>query len=250
MIERDEQHRYWNVDRFGRQEMLGVTRTIVSAGLVDDSYFTDLSRGRGKLVHFFCERIATKQPIDVGIHQSVVGYLVALRKWLDRFAPTINGAEVIKGDLVRLLAGQVDLDLSKMLGSKAVVEVKTSEPTAWHGLQLAPYAYLLDKKKWIDRARFGLYLKPNGNYRMKEYDNHRDLDTFLEAHSMLMWRVRHGSYERPYGRREFNPDSRTTDSSGPIPDGEAGIWRSDSDGNSSPVNAGDDWGEGSIERDF
>lgn len=176
-----------------------MTRTLVEANLVDDEYFSERARGRGKLVHLFAEMIMTNtlnRPVD----SSIVGFLIALRKFLEKYAPTVNGAEVMLAHLFRLLAGTVDLDVL-LLGGPAVVEIKTGTPADWHGLQLAPYAFLLDGTKWLQRARFGLYLNERGGFRLKEYDEYSDLDTFFRAHEMLHWRVKHGSFERPYGRK-------------------------------------------------
>ncbi len=237
MIERNDKHQYWSVNGHGREELLGVTRTLVESNLIDSEFFTDLSRGRGKFVHYIAERLVTNRPLEDGIHESVLGYVIGLRKFLDRHAPQIHGAEVVKGDTVRKLAGTVDLDLF-MEGGRGIVEIKTSNPTPWHGLQLAPYAYLLDGPKWLDRARWGLYLTPNGGYRLKEYDDHTDLDYFLRAHELLLWRCRYGNFERPYGRRHgirFDNDA--------IPNDPATIGGSGEDGYPSADYAGDDSGE-------
>jgi hypothetical protein len=160
-------------------------------------------------VHYFCERIATNRLGPIGVPDAVVGYLTGLRRFLDKHAPTIHGAEIIAADLPRLFAGGIDLDCA-LLGGPAVVEVKTSNPTAWHGLQTAPYAYLLDGPRWMNRARFGLYLTERGGFRLKQYDDHMDLERFFDALNVLHWRVRHGSYDRPYGkawRKEWQSES-------------------------------------------
>jgi hypothetical protein len=199
MIERTDDHRYFFVDARGRHEALGVTRTLIEANLVDDEYFNDLGRGRGKLVHEFAERLATNtlsKPIDV----SALGYMRAFRRFLDEYGPEVHGAEVVLGHVARRLAGTCDLDVV-MRGSKAVVDIKTGSPSDWHGLQLAPYAFLLDGVPWMKRARFGLYLKETGGFRIKEYDEISDLDYFFRAHELLHWRVNHGSFEKPYGRK-------------------------------------------------
>jgi hypothetical protein len=198
-LERDESHRYWYTDDQGRRELLGVTRTLIEGNLVDDEYFTDRARGRGKLVHLFAEMILTNT-LDRPVDQSVIGPLIGLRKFLDMYAPTIHGAEAMLAHVVRLLAGQIDLDVS-ILGGPAVIEIKLSQPSIWHGLQLAPYAFLLDGTKWMSRARFGLYLNDRGGFRLKEYDEQSDLDYFFRAFELLHWRVRHATFERPFGRK-------------------------------------------------
>lgn len=205
-VSRDELHRYWIAEPSGAvHQALGVTRALVGAGLVDDTYFSDRVRGRGKLAHVFAQKLATNT-LDGPIDAAILPYMIGLRRFLDKYGPTIHNAEVMLGNLARLLAGTVDLDVT-MLGGPGAVELKLSQPTQWHGLQLAPYSYLLDGAKWLGRARWGLYLTERGGYRLKEYDDPTDLEVFFRAHELLHWRVKHGTYERPYGRSERGSDN-------------------------------------------
>lgn len=223
-LERDADHRYW-FRRHGaaeRQEAIGVTRSLIESNIVDDTYFTDLARGRGRLAHVVAERILTNT-LTAPIDAAILPQMVALRKWLDRYGPIVRNAEVMIVNPNRLLAGTLDIDV-EIEHADAVVELKLSEPTPWHGLQLAAYAYLLDGPNWMRRQRFGLYLKPTGGYRFKEYDDVTDLDYFLRAHELLHWRIKHGTYDKPYGRRVGNGG---TDS---FIRGEIGDWRNGVDG--------------------
>jgi hypothetical protein len=223
-VERDSEHRYWIVECGQRIQAIGVTRTLVESGLVDDSYFSDKARGRGRLAHFFAERIATNTLSFSPVDTSIVGFMIGLRRFLDRYTPTVINAEVLLANAPKLLAGTADLDVY-MLGALGVIEIKTGTPTPWHGLQLAPYAYMLDGSKWLDRVRWGLYLTERGGFRLKEYDDPTDLDYFLRAHELLHWRIKHGSHERPYGRRaRSEPDTFVDDNSGD--------WRDSLDGDS------------------
>lgn len=202
-----------------------MTRTLIEAGLIDDSYFSDKARGRGRLAHYVAEKILTNQangPIDA----AVLPYMLGLRKFLDRYAPVIVNAEVMMLNPNLLLAGTVDID-ARIDHAQAVIEIKTGEPTPWHALQLAPYAYLLDGAKWMSRQRLGLYLNLRGGFRLKEYDGVTDLDYFMRAFELLHWRVLHGSYDKPYGRdrRDRGGDSIVLD--------DAGDWRNGLDGNTS-----------------
>lgn len=199
-VERDGDHKYWltRVEGGPREQAIGVTRTLVEANLIDDTYFSDKARGRGRMVHHFVERIATNtldKPIDV----SVLGQLIGFRKFLDTFAPEVHNAETILINPNRLLAGTIDLDVT--IGhAKAVIEIKPSSPVPWHSLQLCAYSFLLDGPKWMQRQRLGLYLSARGGFRLKEFDEPSDLDYFLRAHELLHWRIKHGSHERPYGK--------------------------------------------------
>lgn len=203
-VERDSDHRYWIIRGSKRQEAVGVTRSLVEANLVDDTYFSDRVAGRGRLAHFFAHRVVTNT-LNEPIPDSMTGYMVALRKFLDQYGPTIHNAEVIAGNPNRLLGGTIDLDV-EIFGGDATIELKLSSPTLWHGLQLAPYSFLLEPTNWLRRGRFGLYLKPTGGFRIYEYDDPRDLDVFFRAHELLHWRISHGTNNRPYGKRTDHSD--------------------------------------------
>lgn len=209
-IERDDQHRYFVTMRNVRREMIGVTRSLIAANLVDDEWFNDAGRARGQLVAHFAEKIATNT-VDVPIPESITGYLVGLRKFLDKYGPKVICAEVIMADPARQLAGTVDLELAGLLGSDATVDIKTGAPEDWHGLQTAAYAYLSKRATWMSQRRFGLYLSATGGFRLKEYDAVEDLDAFFRVHDTLRWRIAHGSFERPYGRSELDTRTRVLD---------------------------------------
>lgn len=227
-VRRDDDHRYWLHCGSGvEREALSVTRTIVEANLVDDTYFTDVARGRGKIVHAFVERMAIDSLADVIIPEYLLGWLTAFRRFLDRYAPTVNAAEVIAANVGRLVAGTIDLDLV-LMGGAAIVEVKTSDPSPWHGLQTAPYAWLRYGPHWLDVARFGLHLKPSGGFRLKQHERLDDLDRFLNAADLLHWRIEHGTHGRPFGRRA-NGEYGDTGLAGNVVDGTSGEWRTPSD---------------------
>lgn len=206
-VERTDDHRYFITSGTDRIEAVSTTRVIVESNLVNDAYFTDESRLRGKIVHSFVEQIATNtlnRPIDVAI----LGYLQALRSALDKEKPNVIGAEVVLGNLARLFAGTVDIE-AIWKKFDAIYEVKTSGAEPWHALQTAAYAYLKAGPKWMKIKRFALYLRANGSARLIEHDDHRDLDYFFRALEMLQWRIERGTYERPYGRNRIDGGNGT-----------------------------------------
>lgn len=207
MIERTEDHRYFITSGADRIEAVSTTRAIVESNLVDDEFFTDEGRMRGKVVHSYVEQIATNtlnRPIDVAI----LGYLTALRSALDRERPKIIGAEVVLGNLARLFAGTIDLE-AIWKKFDAIYEVKTSPFEPWHGLQTAAYAYLKAGPKWMKVKRFGLYLRASGGFKLHEFDDHPDLDYFFRALDLLHWRIERGTHDRPYGRRSRTGSHRS-----------------------------------------
>lgn len=229
MIERTADHRYFLIERGDREELVSTTRCIVEANLVDDEFFSEAGRLRGRLVHSFVERIATKT-LDRPIDATALPYLIGFRKALDREKPKVIAAEAVYGNRARRYAGTIDLDVV-VARRPTFWEVKTTQPAPWHALQLAAYAYLKYGPKWLNCDRFGLYLNASGGYRLKQYDDPSDLDAFFWCLNLLTKRIAWGSYERPYGRRSIQPiavGTGTDDSA--IPDDDFGNWRSRDDG--------------------
>lgn len=228
MIERTEDHRYFRIEHGAREEYLSTTRAIVEANLVDDDFFTDAGRLRGRLVHTFVERIASNT-LDRPIDTTVLPYLIGFRKVLDRERPTVIATESVIGNAARRYAGTIDLELRQ--GRRDLIwEIKTGQPEPWHGLQLAAYAYLKAGPKWLDVERFGLYLNASGGARLKQYDDAADLDAFFWCLNLLHTRVKWGSYDRPYGRRRDRFGTTGGHISGPATDDHFGNGRNRDDG--------------------
>lgn len=64
----------------------------------------------------------------------------------------------------------------RWMGALWVVEIKTGAPDGWHGLQLAAYAMLTNA-----RGRIGVYLRPDGWYRVRVYDDPGDQARWMET---------------------------------------------------------------------
>ena len=74
----------------------------------------------------------------------------------------------------------VDL-IGELNGKPVVIDTKTGSPAPWHGLQICAYEWMEREHDGIGRERFGLYLKKDGRYRLKEYAKLSDYVEFAEA---------------------------------------------------------------------
>lgn len=93
------------------------------------------------------------------------------------------------------IPGTVDR-IGKLFGIKSTIDIKTSNkfPIST-GLQTAAYQEIykanVSKKEWA-KKRYGVLLKPNGKYELKEYDKISDWSVFLSAVSVYRWKVLNG----------------------------------------------------------
>lgn len=69
-----------------------------------------------------------------------------------------------------------------------LVDIKTGAPEAWHGLQLSGYQF---EDSWKKDRRWGLYLKEDGKYQLKEYKDAADRPIFLAAVTLCHYQRRH-----------------------------------------------------------
>lgn len=172
-VYRNADHTYW----YAGQRIPSVTGAINAAGLVDARWFTPAARDKGTAVHAFTEWLDRRLPVDVA-PMIAVGECQAYRKFLDDYGPVwaTDGIESARVHTTRLYGGKADRYADDLLGGPAVLEIKTGAPSSWHGVQLAGYQGLRPTG-----ARFVLYLRPDGTYRLIRCRELSDYRTFAEA---------------------------------------------------------------------
>lgn len=72
---------------------------------------------------------------------------------------------------------------------QVILDIKTGDPSPWHGLQLAGYAAAAGLDRNV--VRFGVYLREN-TYHVEEYFDPNDLTVFMGALAGQNWKERHG----------------------------------------------------------
>ena len=152
--------------------LISVTQILTLAGRIDDRWFTEESRDRGIAVHKLTE------DMDRGGHfiipPGLGGYADAYAKFLAVVRPTYAGSEVEATSDLYELGGRIDRVLADLWGFPGILDFKTGDPLPWHGQQLAGYNLILPSG-----PRWACYLRPNGSYALKQYDDPQDHREFV-----------------------------------------------------------------------
>ena len=178
-------HRYWMGDR----ELLSVTGALTDAGVIDAEWFTDDAAQRGTYIHKACALMDDGQ---LGaVDPTYAPYVAAYETFLRDVKPEWAYIEHRVCDPVRGYAGTLDR-LGFLQGQWAIVDLKSGGPAPWHRVQLAAYARLMPHATGIKPARFGLYLRKDGTYRLEPFTDRTDEATFFAALTIAAFRRRHG----------------------------------------------------------
>ncbi len=178
-VRRDDAHRYWTPD--GR-EVIGVSRALKTAGLIDDRWFREQDTIRGTAVHQALEVMdgtTDNDPPRVVVNPDYHGYIYAYQKFTKEcdLGPVVFNEQAF-ADPTLGFAGTVDR--VRYVGSTlACIDIKTGLPLAWHRIQLAAYCHLV--KLATHHAivkRWGLYLRQDGSYSFIPYSDRADWDVF------------------------------------------------------------------------
>jgi len=179
------QHRYWT----GPRELIAVTQVLLTAGVIDSTWFTPAARDRGARVHAALEQLERHEPCT--IHTAYEPYLEGYRQFLRDAKPVWQGIETPVADLALGYAGRPDR-WGTLQRDPVVVEIKTGAVPPWAPLQLVAYARLaLDGKSAIRRRRLVVQLLPTGRYTTREYpviNFGRDERVFLTALAVAQWK--------------------------------------------------------------
>lgn len=196
-----ETHEY----RLNGNVIAGCTSVIKTSGLVPfafaDEDILERKRDLGKEVH----KVRHLYDIEeLGNYDNrIKPYLHA---WIDfrektNFKPILSEVQTI-GFVNGLPFGmQIDC-FGELGGADTVVEVKTGEVYPHHGVQLAGYAAGLPHEKlttpfarFMSRRRVAVQLKPNGRFKLENFDARSDFEMFASALYVSSWKRR---YEKTY----------------------------------------------------
>jgi hypothetical protein len=153
--------------------MLRVTEALTLAGLVDAQWFTEASSARGTAVHAACALDDAGDLDESTVHPAVAPYLSGWRRFRAEMQPEILTIEEgVRHEPYRY-RGTLDRRM-KLRGIEGVGDIKTGAPLASHPIQLAAYALTFDRPL----ARWGIYLREDGSYRIEECRDRRDFDVW------------------------------------------------------------------------
>jgi hypothetical protein len=166
-----------------------VTQVLTEAGLLCTDFCTEEGRQRGSAVHTACHYYDEGDLDLESVDPSIQGYLEAYIKWR---TDTGNRPDWIETP-IRSQAYAGIPDRIMILRPRALWDLKSGPYQHWHRLQAAAYVNMLDDP-W-SYSRFGLYLRTDGTYSIKEFPKSeyaRDLNTFLSCLNIYNWRKIYG----------------------------------------------------------
>lgn len=167
------------------QSLPRVSAILKDAGLIDTRWFTDEVRDRGTAVHAACHYLDEGDLDETTIDPVVQPYLEAYKRFQrDASGHDWTWIECPQQDPLGQYRGTPDRILC--CRPRALWDLKTGCHFAWHKYQLASYVNMLDDP--YSYRRFGLYLKKDATYQVREFpqtDYARDLDVFRAA--LTLW---------------------------------------------------------------
>lgn len=170
-----------------------VTKILADAGLVDTTWFTAEGCERGQMVHLACQYLDEGDLDEDSLDPALMGYVEAYKSFrAQQGACEWEWIECPRQDPMGLYRGTPDRIV--IVRPRSLWDLKGGAPLRWHAIQTAAYVNMLPDP--YSYRRFGLYLKPNGQYSVREYpraDYQRDLNVFMSALTLHNWRDHHGT---------------------------------------------------------
>lgn len=173
--------------------------TFLQVGYVDDRYYTEESRYRGQYVHRATHLIDEGDPdIWKTIYAEATHFLPFIEAYCEfkevyKFKPRMREIPIYCPAMVPIVVGNITLMVpqsygvtpdgeGKILdGDDAIVELKTGTMMWWTAVQTAAQDIGISAfdLRPIFRRRFGVELKKNGKFRVKEFTEEDDYHLWL-----------------------------------------------------------------------
>lgn len=198
-------HRYL----LGDVELPGITRVLKESGLTTEFSYHPEALRRGTWVHSFTQYYDENDLDWSQVPDEWMGYVIAWERFRKQtgFAPLLIEKPLYHP--VMMFAGMPDREGLFPDMSHAIVEIKTGPIQPSAALQTGAQEILIaaTDEAPVKRKRMAVQLKPNGQYSIELFTNHRDGNMFLAALSLHSWRKQHGIHhrdERNHGSEDPN----------------------------------------------
>lgn len=175
----------------GRQ-VPSVTQILGDMGLVDTNWLAESGRKRGTMVAAATQLFDQGKTIVYGRFPDIVsendlrGYVHAWDTFKAIASFLVTGIELAVCNETHGYAGTLDR-LGVCAGKyRAIVDIKTGGAMPSYPLQTAGYANCLEGY----HRRYGVTLRKDGTYRVKEHKGRDDRNLFLAAVSLWHWKER------------------------------------------------------------
>lgn len=153
--------------RVGNQVIISVTQAIKMAGLINNEWFTEESRNRGRIVHLATQFDDEGDLDEATIDPMILPYVEAARKFK---ADTGFKPELIEQRIYHPTfgyAGTVDR-VGTMGKHRVVLDYKSGVVPFWCRLQTAGYSGAMEHGSQY--LRYGVQLKPDATYKISAYE--------------------------------------------------------------------------------
>lgn len=187
----------------GSEFLPSVTQIVDAPGLYpfgnaneDPSFYME----RGRLVHLACHYDDKGTLDEDDVDPIIRPRLEAYRKWKRESGAKIVSSEVPLWHPRMRYAGTID-KLARWCGMDSLIELKCGPNVPAYGIQTAGYMLMVELPESMEllgiarpltmmRQRFGLYLKPDGTYKLTEHRNPDDAAIFKHALAIYHWKQR------------------------------------------------------------
>jgi len=176
----NEENHWYELDG---QYVPSVTQVLKDQGFIDDQWFTEYGKTRGKFVHKIIEWHVKGELDNSTVDDNLLGYLDAWVQFVKDTGFVSLYTEKPFASLTHKFAGIPDC-VGSMNGMDAVLDIKSGAIGPATSLQLAGYEILIDSRL----NRFALQLKEDGKYSLKEFKARTDRGVFLSAVSCWWWK--------------------------------------------------------------
>lgn len=179
----------------GSRVFMSVTEALKLNGYIDTTWFDTWTRERGRMIHEYTA-MYDRGLLDTSCMDPVViPYMEAYWKFLRE-----TGFEVFQDYIEKPMvsvaygfAGTPDR-IGKLFGDRSIVDFKSGRVADWVALQTGGYA-ILDSDQWnspnrttAKLKRYGLELRGDGNYALREFADRRDRAVFMGVLTSALWK--------------------------------------------------------------
>lgn len=186
-------------------EFVTCTTALKLAGIIDFKFGgSQFKTNRGTAVHDEIEGLLTKPVAEI---EEAFGRLKGMEgegpfAAFLKFRREVQFEVLLDGEGLPLVerkiwhpagfAGKLDC-AAKINGFPAILDFKTGQPALFHGPQLCGYLFgLWGEDPPEDVRRYGLYLRGDGSYKLKGYEDEDDFEVFLSAVAVARWKLKNG----------------------------------------------------------
>jgi len=173
--------------RLNGNKVPGVTKIIKAGGLQLDWMPDDWYFERGRAVHLVTALDDLGDLDESTVDDRIMPYLTGWRRFRaeSSFKIEAEGIEKRVSNTQYRFCGTLDR-LGRIRKRRGVLDIKCGQPEPWHQIQLAGYALCLRNSYAL--ARWSLYLKDDGDFRLKPCRDLNDFRIFICATSITNWK--------------------------------------------------------------